>query len=119
MTQRIAYPNNPIMAAAWFGLVQFLAGQPDCIRHFEEVSGQRWVFTGGRSPIERMVDTATGYDQAVIDAFIDYVNEYHWGEDPFEASPDAGLKSAAQRSDEVDAEDQTVGLTHKNPEASA
>lgn len=83
MTQRIAYPDNPIMAAMWAGLVRYVASRQDFIEHFEEVTGHKWIFDAARPPIERMVDKATGHDQAIVDAFVDYVNEYHWGEDPF------------------------------------
>lgn len=85
MSERIAYPDNPIMAAAWFGCVMWVASVPEAIARFEAETGHRWLPGSVRSGIERMIDKATGHEAAVFDAFVDWVNINVWGEDPFMA----------------------------------
>ena len=84
MSERIAYPDNPIMAGAWYAAVKWASQEPDCIKRFEEATGHKFSFSDSRSPIERAVDKATGYDQESISQFVDWFNANIWGEDPFQ-----------------------------------
>ena len=81
--QRIAYPENPIMAGAWVAAVQHAAGHPGMLAAFKEATGRPFLLAAPRAPIERMVDEATGADVASINDFIDWFNLAVWGEDPF------------------------------------
>lgn len=84
--QRIAYPNNAVMAMMWHGFVMFAASEKDFIKAFEEETGLHWPFKTDISPIDRAIDSACGYDVHVVDKFVDWLNVNYWGEDPFNAS---------------------------------
>jgi hypothetical protein len=84
--QRIAYPDNPVMAYMWHGFLMFAASEKDLIKAFEDDTGLSWPFNADISPIDHAIDKATGYDVVVIDKFVDWLNENYWGEDPFHAS---------------------------------
>ena len=81
---RTAYPDNPIMAGAWYSAVKWAAQEQDALDAFEKATGIKPLFAASRSPIERMVDEATGAGDASVTAFVDWFNENVWGEDPFD-----------------------------------
>jgi hypothetical protein len=81
---RTAYPDNPIMAGAWYAAVKWAASEKDALEAFEKATGIKPVFAETRSPIAKMIDHATGYEDASVTAFVDWFNEHVWGEDPFE-----------------------------------
>jgi hypothetical protein len=84
--QRIAYPDNPVMAAMWHGFMMFVSSEKDIIEKFEEETNLTWPFNSDISPIDHAIDQATGYDVEVVDKFVDWANKNLWGEDPFNAS---------------------------------
>lgn len=81
--QRIAYPNNPAMAAAFVGMVRFAMHEPEIIDHFHHATGLVPFWTKQGSAIDIMIDQATGYQEDIVNSFIDWLIENYWGEDPF------------------------------------
>lgn len=67
----------PLMLEAWQGCVSFAAHEPEIIARFVEETG--WKAPG--SPIERMIDEATGRPAAVFAQFCDWVTVNVWGEE--------------------------------------
>lgn len=49
--------------------------QADLIAQWERLSGKKLVAS---NPLDRMIDEATGYDQAVMGEFVDFVYNYVW-----------------------------------------
>lgn len=83
MTLRIAYPHNPIEAAMWFGALRFATGEDYIIASFEQDTGEQWIFSHKRSPLDAHIDNVTGREQVILDKFVDWFNVNCWGEDPF------------------------------------
>ena len=81
--QRIAYPDDPLMAAAWCGCVSWASGEPEILARYAEERGRPFALAVPRSGLSKAIDAATGADRAEVDAFVDWVNENLWGEDPF------------------------------------
>lgn len=83
----------PLMAGAYMGLLQFLITQPEAREAFKADTGMdvTRALGFGVSPLDRMVDKATGHDKAVVAAFADWVTETQWGDgsDPDEPEPTA------------------------------
>lgn len=73
------------MAGAWLGCVVFASRQPDLVAQFVEDTGLR-VDGAGRSPIDRLIDAATGRDDHLVTQFVEWVNRNVWGE--MEDKPD-------------------------------
>lgn len=73
----------PHMSGAYMGLVQCLIGKPEAREAFKTETGVdvTRALGFGVSLIERMVDSSSGYDRAVVAAFADWVTEFHWGSD--------------------------------------
>ena len=65
------------MAPAWLGCLSFASRQPEILAWFHDATGM--PTTLGGSPIEQMIDEATGYDKKVITAFVQFVNANIWG----------------------------------------
>ncbi len=84
--QRIAYPDDPLMAIAWLSFLRVSIQQPQVIAAYEAERGRPFTFARMRSPIERMIDDATGFTDSELDDFIDWLNEEVWGDDPFAAN---------------------------------
>lgn len=84
----------PHMAGAYLGLLYFLAGKKEAQDAFKEATGKDILQAVGFgvSPIDRMIDKATGHDQEVVAAFADWVTEFHWGQDGDE-DPDDEIRS--------------------------
>jgi hypothetical protein len=91
--QRIAYPDNPIMALAWLGCLQWAAEQPAIIKRFEEETGMS--LKSPASGIERMIDEATGFRNAQFDRFVDWFNANVWGLDAFAGQMESPLAERA------------------------
>lgn len=65
------------MTPAWLGCVSFALGNSDVVAAFRAETGNAW--TPGHSGLERMIDAATGADQAFMEQFIRWVNVNVWG----------------------------------------
>ena len=74
-------PYLPIQAylhPAWFGCLHWALGNAEMVAAFREDTGHAW--TPGRTPLDRMVDEATGADKAFLEAFAAWMNANVWGE---------------------------------------
>ena len=67
----------PLMLSAWQGLVAFAAQNDEICAAFLAETGIRF----GRTPFERMIDSATRHDKAVWAKFCDFVTVRLWGTD--------------------------------------
>ena len=65
------------MTEAWLSCLVWVARNPGALEAFVHDTGCTW--TPGRSPLERMVDEATGRDRAIVEAFVRWVNVQVWG----------------------------------------
>lgn len=85
MTVVPAYYHHPawdmLFGGAWIGLVQFLLGQEEYRTAFERDTGHKFGSIIARSPIERMIDTATGHaaQNSTMATWCDWVTTNHWG----------------------------------------
>jgi hypothetical protein len=71
-------PKEPYLIPAWFGCLAWALQEPDILTAFRADTGLTW--TPGRTPLERMIDDATGADAAFIAAFAAWMNHNVWGE---------------------------------------
>lgn len=69
----------PLMEDAWKGLVRYCAGQPEAIEAFARDTGRDLSKIMPRSPLEAIIDQATGHQSEVFVAFCDWVTETLWG----------------------------------------
>ncbi len=76
-------PQDAALHPAWLGCLSWAIQEPEVLAAFRAETGQTW--TPGRSPIERMIDEATGADQAFFAAFAQWMNEHLWGSHDEEA----------------------------------
>ena len=67
-----AYMND-----AWLGCLVWAISQPDVVAQFREETGNKWV--PGKTPIDRMVDDATGASRQFIMEFVEWANVNVWG----------------------------------------
>ena len=65
------------LTEAWLSCLRSISRSPGAIEAFVQDTGCTW--TPGRSPLERMVDEATGHDRAAVEAFVRWVNVHVWG----------------------------------------
>jgi hypothetical protein len=72
-------PDHPVMAMGWMGALHWAIGQTECLETFRADTGIAW--TPGRTPIDRMIDDATGADHAFIEAFIPWFHANVWGQE--------------------------------------
>jgi hypothetical protein len=66
-----------LMAPAWVGCLHWAASEPSIIKAWQADTGCNW--RPGRTPIDRMIDEATGADYAVFKSFVEWVNKNIWG----------------------------------------
>lgn len=92
--RRHAYPDNPVMAIMWAGAIQHAVGDAEAIAAYEAARGRRFRISVRRSPIDRMIDEATGYEEAALADFVDWFNAEVWGEDPFATSAPAPVAAS-------------------------
>jgi len=72
--------EGPLMAGAFVGCVRFALGEPELRQQFKDETGQDITALVTGSPIDRMIDEATGHDRAVFAAFADWVSVNLWGD---------------------------------------
>ena len=67
----------PYMAQAYFDCLVWAIRNPDILAAFRAETGNNW--TPGKTPIERMVDDATGVGEDFVKQFIPWFNLNVWG----------------------------------------
>lgn len=70
---------DPLTEAAWFGFIRWAIGRPEIRARFQTETGLSLDSLDGRSPIEAMVDKATGYRDDVIGHFVEWATREIWG----------------------------------------
>ncbi len=65
------------MDGAWLGALHWAIGETEVLERFSAETGVHWH--PGRTPIDRMIDEATGADRKFIEAFIEWFNVNIWG----------------------------------------
>lgn len=68
--------GDPLMEGVFFDFVMFAWSADDFVKAFERDSGYRLP----RSPLETLIDQATGHGDAMAVAFIEWLIRNHWGE---------------------------------------
>ena len=85
--QRIAYPDNPLQAIAWRDCLMWAINSPEIRAKFTGVTGISFP-TPATTPLDAMIDEATGHYREVVDRFVDWFNEWIWGENPWAGQPE-------------------------------
>ena len=80
--QRIAYPDNPIMAIMWRDCLLWAIDSPAIRQRFKSDTGLDFV-QRRESVIDRMIDEACGVNAVIVDKFVDWFNANIWGLDAF------------------------------------
>jgi hypothetical protein len=70
-------PEDPLMAGAWAAALHAAVCNADMMHSFRSDTGSFWE--PGITPIERMIDEATGVDFAFVIQFIRWFNLNVWG----------------------------------------
>ena len=65
--------------------VSVCASQPSLVAEFDRLSGHHLSTIAGRSPLDMMIDEATGRDRAAIEQFLEFVWDCVWIRLPPEA----------------------------------
>lgn len=65
------------MVGAWVGCLQWAAGVPELVERFHTETG---VPRQGRTPLERLVDGASGFNRNIAEQFVRWANVNVWGE---------------------------------------
>jgi hypothetical protein len=71
-------PDNLIMAQAWVDCLRWSVTEPEMLAAFRADTG--CDFTPGLTPIDRMIDEATGRQRAFVEQYVAWFNENIWGE---------------------------------------
>jgi hypothetical protein len=66
-----------VMAPAWAGFVQYAITDERVVEQFERETGVK--FSVATTPIDRMIDEATGRVETDIEKFVLWVTERYWG----------------------------------------
>lgn len=66
------------MAPMWASFLYWTIKQPDAIAAFEADTGVK--VGAAKTPLDRMIDDATGASEGIVKAFVDWFNENVWGE---------------------------------------
>lgn len=85
--------RQDFMDAAWYSFVIWASKKPEMLAEYAEATGKN--FGSGPSPIDRLIDRATGHKpdvQKEAEDFMLWVTEHHWGIDD---APD-GIKQLAK-----------------------
>ena len=70
-------PKDPLMQIAWADCLRWAIKEQKIIDQYLKETGDKW--TAGRSPLDRMIDEASGADKAFVIRFVQWFNENIWG----------------------------------------
>lgn len=65
------------MNPAWLGCIHWALGKEDIMCAFRDETGNEW--RPGRTPTDRMIDSACGADEKFLTEFIEWANVNVWG----------------------------------------
>lgn len=89
--------KEAFMEGAWASFVQWAWSEPKMREAYETHTREKLFVQVGSSPLDRMIDSATGYNKAKdeqISRFVDWVTIHHWG---VKDAPEAWRKAKAIR----------------------
>lgn len=72
-------PDDPLMQQAWVDCLRWAIHDPGILASFLAHTGM--TLAPLHSLLDRMVDQATGADQAIVEAFLRWFNAYIWAQD--------------------------------------
>ena len=70
-------PRDVLMVGSWFSCLQASMQQPEVLHAFRAETG--CTYTPAVTPIDRMIDEATGRDKAYLLTFLAWFNVNVWG----------------------------------------
>ena len=79
---RAKFPNippEPLMAQAYLDCLQWALGFDPILSEFRDATGTNW--SPGQTPIDRMIDNATGAPTKFIETFIPWFDTNVWGDE--------------------------------------
>ena len=65
------------MHGAWAGALSAAIKEPEILAQFRADTGNNWE--PARSPLDKMIDEATGVDRAFVEEFVAWFNTNVWG----------------------------------------
>ena len=63
---------------AWCSCLAWALSEDDVVAAFRRDSGLNW--SPGKTPMDQLIDKATGADERFIRAFVEWFNERVWGD---------------------------------------
>lgn len=72
-------PKNPLMAKAWVDCLRWSITEPRFLDAFLKESGITW--TPANSPLEQLIDQATGLEESIVRQYIGWFNTHVWGQE--------------------------------------
>lgn len=69
--------GNPVMEAAFYGCIKWAWSEPDMRKSFEEETGMKLPSSG----LDALIDSASGYDEVLVERFVEWVTKNLWGSD--------------------------------------
>ncbi len=70
--------THPLMQIAWRDCLLWACTFEPIVKQFRDETGNAWEF--GKTPIERMVDKATGAETEYCREFVEWFNANVWGD---------------------------------------
>ncbi len=70
-------PSEPLMAHAYVDCLHWALGCGPILEQYRAETGNKW--TPGRTPLDRMIDDATGAGLGFIKAFVPWFDANVWG----------------------------------------
>lgn len=71
-------PPDPLMQGPWHGSVLYALSQPDALAAFTAETGV--AVPRSRTPLDALIDDATGRHRAFVLAFLKWHNDAIWGD---------------------------------------
>lgn len=83
------------MAPAWASAVEWAIGHEHVLAQFRNETGVSWK--PGRTPLDQMIDKATGAERQFIESFVAWFNIAYWGHmgEPVERGANAAANQEA------------------------
>jgi hypothetical protein len=77
MTRLKGESSSVLLDVAWRDFIYWAVSEPTIVAEFNEATGRTFKQPG--TPIEEMIDEATGKDADDAEVFILWVTKNHWG----------------------------------------
>lgn len=71
--------ESPPKMMGFLSFLMFSASQPECRELFKKETGHDLDKLLNRTPIDEMIDQATGHEKTVFIAFADWITKTAWG----------------------------------------